>query len=99
MHRNGQLRFLIERVRPPEHESKTLLASLYAVEAKQDDRLVVDDDGGATATNSKTRFIAPALALMSLHAAADQDHRRFDNDSDANEPAVGPANIRGTCRG
>ena len=95
MHRNGQLRFLIERVRAPEHESKALLASLYAVEAKQDDRLVVDDEGGASATNSKTRFIAPALALMSLHAAVDQDHRRFDNDADDNEPVVGQANIGG----
>lgn len=95
MHRNGQLRFLIERVRAPERESKTLLASLYAVEARQDDRLVVDDEGGASATNSKTRFIAPALAVLSLHAAVDQDHRRFDNDADDNEPIVGRANVGG----
>jgi len=95
MHRNGHLRFLIERVRAPERESKTLLASLYAVEARQDDRLVVDDEGDAIATNSKTRFIAPALAVMSLHAAADQDHRRFDNDADDTEPIVGRANVGG----
>ena len=32
---------------------------------------------------------------MSLHAAVDQDHRRFDNDADDNEPVVGQANIGG----
>lgn len=95
MHRNGQLRFLIERVRAPEREATGLLASMYAVEASQDDRLVVDDEGGARATSSKTRFIAPALAVMSLHAAAEQHHRRFDNDADDDEPVVGQANRGG----
>jgi hypothetical protein len=95
LHRNGQLRFLIERVRVPEQASRTLLASLYAIEAKQDDRLVVDDEGGASATNSKTRFIAPALALASLRAATDEHHRRFDNDADDNEPVTGRGNIGG----
>jgi hypothetical protein len=96
MHRNGQLRFLVERVRAPERDAAPLLASLYAVEGRQDDRLVVDDEGGASATNSKTRFIAPALAVLSLHAAVDQDHhRRFDHDADDNDPVVGQANVGG----
>jgi hypothetical protein len=95
MHRNGQLRFLVERVHPPERAAAPMLASLYAVEGRQDDRLVVDDEGGASATNSKTRFIAPALAALSLHAAVDQDHRRFDHDADDNDPVVGQANIGG----
>ena len=97
MHRNGQLRLLIEHVHPPEHQTAPLLASLYAVEATKDDRLVVDDEGGASATNSKTRFIAPALAIMSLHAAADEDHhqRRFDNDADDNEPISASPNVLG----
>ena len=63
LHRNGQLRFLIEHVTPPRQRTEPLLASLYAVEASQDDRLVVDEEGGAAATNSKTRFIVPALAF------------------------------------
>ena len=97
MHRNGQLRFLIEHVHPPEHPATMLLASLYAVEATKGDRLVVDDEGGASATNSKTRFIAPALAIMSIHAAADEEHheRRFDNDADDNEPISGSPNVLG----
>jgi hypothetical protein len=95
LHRNGQLRFLVERIHEPERESKTLLASLYAVEARQADRLVVDDEGGAAVTNSKTRFIAPALAVMSLHAAVEQEHRRFDNDADDNEAVLGPPGVGG----
>jgi hypothetical protein len=94
-HRNGQLRFLIERIHSPERESQALLASLYAVEASEDDRLAVDDEGGTSATNSKTRFIAPALAIMSVHAAAGEEHRRMDHDADDTEPISGNANIVG----
>src|SRR5262249_16834241 len=43
-HRNGQLRFLFERVQPPEQDSAPLLASLHAIDASQDDRLVLDDE-------------------------------------------------------
>jgi hypothetical protein len=95
MHRNGQVRFLIERVQPPEAESAPLLASLYAVEARQDDRIVVDDEGGAGATSSKTRFIAPVLAIMSVHGAAERHHRHFDNDADDNEPISGRGHVGG----
>jgi len=95
MHRSGQLRFLIERAHPPAHEQTPLLASVYAVEASQDDRLVVDDEGGASATNSKARFIAPALAIMALDSAADQHERRFDNDADDAERVSGQGNFLG----
>jgi hypothetical protein len=74
-HRNGQLRFLFERVQPPDGTGGRLLASLYSVEARQADRVSVDDEGGATSTNASTRFIAPAvgaLALVgSLHSSVD----------------------------
>ena len=95
MHRNGQLRFLVERAQAPEHEQTALLASVYAVEASQDDRLVVDDEGGASATSSKTRFIAPALALMALHASAEEHHHRFDNDGDDGELMTTQGNFLG----
>jgi hypothetical protein len=94
-HRNGQLRFLIERVHSPERDSQALLASLYAVEASEADRIAVDDEGGASATNSKTRFIAPALAIMSVHAAAGEEHRKIDHDADDTEPISGNANVVG----
>ena len=80
-HRNGQLRFLIERVRPPASDASPLLASLQSVHGSGDDRLAIDDEGGATATDSKTRFIAPALAVLALRGNLDR-HEHMDPDGD-----------------
>jgi hypothetical protein len=70
-HRNGQLRFLIERVETPERSAEPLLASLYSVQAGGSARLAVDDEGGVAATNSKVRFVAPALAILAMSTVAD----------------------------
>jgi hypothetical protein len=70
-HRNGQLRFLFESVATTDHASTTLLASLYSVQAGAADHVAVDNEGGTTIDNSKMRFLAPALALVALSAAAD----------------------------
>ena len=80
-HRNGQLRFLFERVKPPDGDSSELLASLQGVQASDDDHLALDDEGGATLTNPKTRFIAPALALLALRGNLDR-HDHLDPDGD-----------------
>lgn len=81
MHRNGRLRFLFERVQPPSADSAPLLASLTSVHASGDDRLALDEEGGASATNAKTRFIAPTLAILALRANLDQ-HEHLDPDGD-----------------
>jgi len=87
LHRDGQLRFLIESVAPPANDRSPMLASLFSVQVGDAD-VALDEEGGARGTSSKTRFIAPALALLSLRAAADHEHHhRFDNDDDDN-PAV-----------
>ena len=70
-HRNGQLRFLFESVATTDHAPTTLLASLYSVQAGAGDNVAVDNEGGTTIDNSKMRFLAPALALVALSAAAD----------------------------
>jgi hypothetical protein len=85
-HRNGQLRFLFESVRAPAAETTAMLASLYSVQVNEDDRVTVDEEGGARATDSKTRFIAPALALMSLRALFAHGERRIDGDADDSLP-------------
>lgn len=71
-HRNGQLRFLFERVQPPAQETAPLLASLHAIDVSQDDRVVLDDEGGAAVANSRTRFVTPALAILALRASVEQ---------------------------
>jgi hypothetical protein len=70
-HRNGQLRFLFESVATTDHAPTNLLASLYSVQAGAGENVSVDNEGGTTIDNSKKRFLAPALALVALTAAAD----------------------------
>ena len=82
-HRNGQLRFLFERVQVPNQPPAPLLGALHSIDASDDDHVAVDDEGGATLTNSKTRFIAPALSLLALHASIERDGHSFaDPDGD-----------------
>ena len=71
-HRNGQLRFLFERVELPNQQSLQMLASLHAIDVSGDDHIVLDDEGGAAMQNSKTRFVEPALALLALRASMNQ---------------------------
>ena len=82
-HRNGQLRFLFERVQVPNRPEAPLLGALHSVDASTDDHVAVDDEGGATLENSKTRFIAPALSLLALHSSIERDgHSYADPDGD-----------------
>lgn len=95
LHHNGQLRFLFERVQVPEQESATMLASLHSVETSAADHVAIDDEGGARVTSSKTRFVAPVLAVFALRAATDHDHWH-DGDGDANDlPGAQPAGHAG----
>ena len=68
-HRNGQLRMLFDKVQPEARPEQPLLASLHSAETGRGARLSVDDEGGATITNTKTRFIAPALSAAAVGAS------------------------------
>jgi hypothetical protein len=94
--RNGQLRFLFESIQPPAQEPRKLLASLYSVEAGAGDHVAIDDEGGSSVSNSKTRFIAPVLALLALRANSGNEQRRPDGDADDGETiATGGVGTRG----
>jgi hypothetical protein len=82
LHRNGQLRFLFERIDAPELASRPLQASLYSVQTDSADHVSVDEEGGTKAAESKTRFIAPALTAFALSGAISREHHRFDDDGD-----------------
>lgn len=88
-HRNGQLRVLFESVHAPAIavaqapsavESQSMRASLYSVDAAAGSGVTLDEEGGTTIANSKTRFVAPALAVLALRGAAHQDHELDDDD-------------------
>ena len=89
-HRNGRLRFLFETVQVPNQPPAPLLGALHAIDASNDDRVAVDDEGGATLENSKTRFIAPALSLLSLRASNNRDGQSHpDPDGDGSIRTAG----------
>ena len=67
--RNGRLRLLFETARVAEKGSTSLLASLYAAEVSGGNRLSIDEEGGASMTNSSTRFVGPALAAGAVAAS------------------------------
>ncbi len=81
LHRNGQLRFLFESIQRDPSDTAPLLASLQSVEASGDDHVTVDEEGGTTLSDSKTRFIAPALAVLALRGSLDE-HSHLDPDGD-----------------
>jgi hypothetical protein len=72
-HRNGRLRFLFEEIVNPNHAQAPapVQASLYSVQAASGAGIALDEEGGAVVHDSKTRFIAPGLAVFALTVAAD----------------------------
>jgi hypothetical protein len=93
-HRNGRLRFLFESLQAPEQGPETLRASLYSAEVSRDQRLAIDDEGGATVTGSKARFAAPVVAGLALGLTM---RSRWDYDTDGAGPELqyGSAQSRG----
>ncbi len=63
------MRVLFDGVHVPEEPPETLLASLHSAEVARGARLAIDDEGGATITNPKTRFVGPAVALGAVGAS------------------------------
>jgi hypothetical protein len=92
MRRNGKLRVLFSSVQPPSQSSRPLLASLYSVQAGAAEHLVVDEEGGTSITNPKTRFIAPAVAALALAGSVHQEPDRPEPDDpfDAGEMQGNP---------
>jgi hypothetical protein len=89
-HRNGQLRFLFEHVQAPGRPSEDVLASLHSIQASSGDHVALDDEGGATLGNPKTRFIEPTLAILALRASITHDgHRYADPDGDGSIKTAG----------
>jgi hypothetical protein len=81
--RNGKLRFLFETVHAPDREAAKLLATLHSVQVGRNDRLTVDEEGGTSITNSRARFVAPALASLALAGSLQS---RVDLDTDGAGP-------------
>jgi hypothetical protein len=85
MRRNGKLRLLFATVRRPAERDQPLLASLYALQSGAAEHLALDEEGGASVTNPKTRFLGPAIGVLALTGAIRQHTEAPDEPGD-----VGP---------
>jgi hypothetical protein len=63
LHRNGQLRIVFHEIAPPESAEQHIEASLEGVEAKGDENLTLDAEGGAQASSPKTRYLSAAVSI------------------------------------
>ncbi|HSR09412.1 MAG TPA: hypothetical protein VLM42_19925 [Bryobacteraceae bacterium] len=83
-HRGGRLRFNFQKVElpvevanlrqaAPQPPSLTTQATLADAEGSGSASIKVDSEGGVQAQESKTRFIAPAIALLLANKSADND--------------------------
>ena len=86
-HRGGQIRFNFQNVALPEevaHLRETLatpasfqtVATLQAAESGGKTQIKVDEEGGVKATESKTRLVAPLVAVLIANKSMDTDAGR-----------------------
>jgi hypothetical protein len=94
-HRAGQLRFNFQKVDlPPELANFRpaapirTQASLAAAEGNGTTPIKVDSEGGVQAKESKTRFIAPVIALMLASRAADNDAGHHHDAGASGDPNI-----------
>lgn len=90
--RNGQLRFLFETVHLPDRGPEKLLAALQSTQLGGGN-VAIDEEGGTRITNPKTRFIAPVLSLLAVHASTNRDV--IDAGEIGNAAPINGANVGG----
>jgi hypothetical protein len=75
MKKNGQLRIVFHQIVPPDTPEQKVEASLEGVEAKNDEHLTLDSEGGAQVTTPKTRYLTTgiSIALAASSFAPDTD--------------------------
>jgi hypothetical protein len=85
LHRSGRLRFTFDAVDLPAYaraggesprKLETAEAHLEAADTDPTANVKIDSEGGAKATESKTRFIAPAISALIAMKAMDNDAGR-----------------------
>ncbi|HTQ57989.1 MAG TPA: hypothetical protein VMI94_26160 [Bryobacteraceae bacterium] len=73
LHRNGKLLFVFREIRPASGPAEAVKGYVEGLEADFDEHLRLDAEGAASVTNSKTRFIFPAIAAAVAGLSFHQD--------------------------
>ena len=87
LHRNGELRVIFEHLEVPGGDLQRVQGSLEGIEVDRSAHLKLDEEGGAHATDSKTRYLSTSVALLMAAVAAHPDAERGTVDQ-AGDPAV-----------
>jgi hypothetical protein len=78
LHRNGELRVIFEHIEMPGGNLQEVQGTLDGIEVSRAAHLKLDEEGGAHATDNKTRYLATGFALLMTAAVA---HREIDHQS------------------
>ena len=87
LHHNGDLRVIFNRITTPEGVMQQMQGSLEGLEADRAAGLKLDEEGGAHATDSKTRYLSTGLTLLMAAAASRPDVEHGTTDT-AGDPGV-----------
>jgi hypothetical protein len=87
MHRNGELRVIFEHIETPGGNLQQVQGTLEGIEVDRSSHMKLDEEGGARATDSKTRYLSTGVALLVAAAAAHPDVARGTTDT-AGDPAL-----------
>lgn len=87
MHRNGELRVIFEHIETPGGNLQQVQGTLEGIEVARSAHMKLDEEGGARATDSKTRYLSTGVAVLVAAAAAHPDVVRGTTDT-AGDPAL-----------
>jgi hypothetical protein len=73
LHRNGKLRFVIQKMELPSGISDRIDASIEGLEVGKNQNLALDSEGGASVKESKKRFLTTALSVAVATTSLDLD--------------------------
>jgi hypothetical protein len=88
LHRNGELRVIFEHIELPGGGLQPVRGTLEGIEVDRAAHLKLDEEGGAHATDSKTRYLSTGLALLMVAVATHPDVDRGGSVDPADDPAV-----------
>jgi hypothetical protein len=87
LHHNGDLRVIFQRIETPEGLAQLMQGSLEGVEVSRAANLALDEEGGAHATENKSRYLSTGLAIALAAAASHPDNEHGTTDA-AGDPGV-----------
>jgi hypothetical protein len=88
LHRNGELRVIFEHIELPDGNLQEVQGTLEGIEVNRAAHMKLDEEGGARATDSKTRYLSTGVALLMAGVAAHPDVNRAGTVDQADDPAV-----------